>query len=104
MELTTLGTRLEDEQSQVAQMQRQLKELGGRVPELEEELDQERTARIRVEKARAELQAENEELCERLEEAGGQTQAQVEVQKRREAEMARIRKELVGAGRGMANS
>ncbi|KAL3088350.1 hypothetical protein niasHT_023910 [Heterodera trifolii] len=93
-ELTILSGRLEEEQSLVARLQRQTKELVGRVQQMEEELDQERAARSRAEKARAELHAENDELCERLDEAGGSAQTQMELSKRREAEMAKIRTEL----------
>jgi myosin heavy chain 6/7 len=94
-ELQQMANRLEDEQSLIGRLQRQIKELTARVQELEEELDGERTARMRAEKARAELQAENEELLERMEEAVGLTQAQVELNKRREAEMAKLRREMV---------
>merc|ERR1711970_79767 len=60
---------------------------------LEEELEAERAARAKVEKQRSELSRELEELSERLEEAGGQTAAQVELNKRREAEMAKLRRD-----------
>jgi len=39
------------------------------------------------------MSRELEELSERLEEAGGQTAAQIELNKRREAEMAKLRRE-----------
>lgn len=51
--------------------------------ELEEELDAERTARNKAEKARQEMQNELEELGDRLDEAGGATQAQMELNKKR---------------------
>jgi chromosome segregation ATPase len=94
-EFEHMANRLEDEQSLVARLQRQIKELLARVQELEEELDAERAARVRAEKARAELQVENEEMAERMEEAGGATQTQIEQNKRREAEMAKLRREMV---------
>ena len=49
---------------------------------------------FRSEKTRADLSRELEELAERLEEAAGSTQAQIEISKRREAEMAKVRREL----------
>ena len=48
-----------------------------RIAELEEELEAERQARSKVEKQRSSLQNELDELSERLDEAGGATQAQV---------------------------
>jgi myosin heavy chain 6/7 len=102
-DLHQMATRLEEEQSLVARLQRQIKELLARVQELEEELDAERAARARAEKARAELQAENEELADRADEAGGLTQAQLELNKRREAEMAKLRREMVGVEQNVHN-
>ena len=48
-----------------------------RIEELEEELEAERQARSKIEKQRSALQNELDDLSERLEEAGGATQAQV---------------------------
>merc|ERR1712055_745742 len=50
--------------------------------------------RAKVEKQRSDLSRELEEMGERLEEAGGQTAAQIELNKRREAEMAKLRRDL----------
>merc|ERR1712157_349191 len=47
-----------------------------------------------VEKQRTEISRELEESSERLEEAGGATAAQVELNKRREAEMAKLRRDF----------
>ena len=41
------------------------------------------------------MQNELEELGDRLDEAGGATQAQMEVNKKREAELAKLRRDLV---------
>lgn len=57
-ELSLLVMRLEDEQSLVAKLQRQLKELLGKIQELEEELNAERNARAKIEKSRNETQLE----------------------------------------------
>lgn len=46
----SLSSRLEDEQSLVAKLQKQIKELQGRIQELEEELEAERQARSKVSK------------------------------------------------------
>ena len=57
-------------------------------------MEAERQARAKAEKQRADLSREIEELSERLEEAGGATSAQIELNKRREAEMAKLRRDL----------
>ena len=56
-----------------------IKELRGRTKELE---------------ARSDLSRELKELAERLKEAAGNTQAQIELSKRREAGMAKLRCDL----------
>ena len=48
-----------------------------RIEELEEELEAERASRTKTEQHRSDLQHELDELSERLDEAGGATQAQV---------------------------
>ena len=91
--LDTLG-RVEEESAAVAKQRKQMKQKDALRAELEEEVDMERTARAKAERARSELQREMEELMERLEEAGGSTTAQMEMNKRREAELAKLRRDL----------
>uniref|UniRef100_A0A3P9C5K7 Myosin heavy chain, fast skeletal muscle n=1 Tax=Maylandia zebra TaxID=106582 RepID=A0A3P9C5K7_9CICH len=62
--------------------------------ELEEEIEAERAARAKVEKQRSDLSRELEEISERLEEAGGATAAQIEMNKKREAEFQKLRRDL----------
>merc|ERR1712242_468399 len=69
-------------------------EFGARVEELEEELEAERQARAKAERKRSDLARELEQLGERLNEAGGATAAQVELNKKREAEVQKLRKDL----------
>ncbi|KAG7275988.1 hypothetical protein CRUP_028545 [Coryphaenoides rupestris] len=80
-EMSGMGTRIEDE-------------LAARVEELEEELETERACRAKVEKQRGDVARELEELSEKLEEAGGATSLQVEVNKKREADFLRLRRDL----------
>lgn len=47
-----------------------------------------------MEKQRADLARELEEISERLEEAGGATSAQIEMNKKREAEFQKLRRDL----------
>merc|ERR1719338_35505 len=93
-ELAGLASKLEDEQSIVAKVQKTIKEIQGRVEELEEELEAERQARAKAEGKRSQLAREYEQLGERLGEAGGATHAQVELNKKRESEVQKLRKDL----------
>ncbi|RMB92166.1 hypothetical protein DUI87_31277 [Hirundo rustica rustica] len=65
-----------------------------RIEELEEEIEAERTSRAKAEKHRADLSRELEEISERLEEAGGATAAQIDMNKKREAEFQKMRRDL----------
>merc|ERR1712066_35798 len=93
-ELTVLNSKLDDEQQVVSKVQKSIKEVQGRVEELEEELEAERQARAKAERQRSDLARELESLGERLNEAGGATIAQVELNKKREAEVGKLRKDL----------
>uniref|UniRef100_A0A668U3C9 Myosin heavy chain, fast skeletal muscle-like n=1 Tax=Oreochromis aureus TaxID=47969 RepID=A0A668U3C9_OREAU len=93
-EISQLLSKIEDEQSLGAQLQKKIKELQARIEELEEEIEAERAARAKVEKQRADLSRELEEISERLEEAGGATAAQIEMNKKREAEFQKLRCDL----------
>merc|ERR550517_820702 len=93
-DIGSVAAKLDDEQSLVAKMQKSIKELQGRVEEMEEELEAERQARAKAERQRSDLAREIEQLGERLDEAGGATHAQVELNKKREAEVAKLRKDI----------
>ena len=54
---------------------------------------------FQAEKQRNELQRELDELSERLDEAGGATQAQVEVNKKREQELQKLKRDLEESAR-----
>merc|ERR1719195_1643931 len=86
--------RLEDEQNIVAKLQKAIKELQGRIEQQEEELEAERQARTKAEKQRGGLARELDDLSERGEEAGGATAAQVDLNKKREAEINKLRRDL----------
>merc|ERR1719411_2167990 len=89
-----LASKLDDEQSLVAKVQKSIKEVQGRVEEMEEELEAERQARAKAERQRSDLARELESLNERLNEASGATNAQIELNKKREAEVTKIRRDL----------
>jgi len=88
------ASKLDDEQSLVAKMQKNIKEAQGRVEEMEEELEAERQARAKAERQRSDIAREIEQLGERLDEAGGATHAQIELNKKREAEVGKLRKDI----------
>merc|ERR1719305_1029235 len=93
-EISQLGSKLEDEQSLVGKVQKSIKELQGRIEEMEEELEAERQARAKAERQRSDLAREMESLGERLDEASGATTAQVELNKKRDAEVNKLRKDV----------
>jgi len=93
-DISGLAAKLDDEQSLVAKSQKNIKELQGQVEELEEELEAERQARAKAERQRSDLAREIEQLGERLDEVSGTTSAQIELNKKREAEVAKLRKDL----------
>merc|ERR1711879_450849 len=86
-DISVLNAKLEDEQSVVSKVQKSIKENQGRVEELEEELEAERQARAKAERQRSDLAREMEGLGDRLDEAGGATNAQLELNKKRDAEV-----------------
>merc|ERR1711936_34747 len=89
-----LSAKLDDEQSLVAKAQKNIKELQGRVEGGEEELEAERQSRAQAERQRSDLAREIDQLGERLDEASGATVAQVELNKKREAEIVKLRKDV----------
>merc|ERR1711936_1513692 len=91
---SALLSKLDDEQSLVAKIQKGIKENQAHVEELEEELEAERQARAKAERQRSDLAKELESLGERLNEAGGATHGQIELNKKREAEVGKLRKDL----------
>ena len=93
-DISGLSTKLEDEQTIVAKMQKGIKETQARVEEMEEELEAERQARAKAERQRSDLAGELEQLGERINEAGGATAAQTELNKKRESEVQKLRKDL----------
>merc|ERR1712168_815370 len=89
-----LAAKLDDEQSLVAKAQKNIKELQARVEAAEEELEAERQARAKAERQRSDLAREIEQPGERYDEASGATVAQVELNKKREAEIVKLRKDV----------
>merc|ERR1711931_324121 len=93
-EYSALGAKIEDEASLGSKYAKQIKELQARIEELDEELAVERGNRAKAEKSRTMLKKDIEDIGSRLEEAGSNTATQVELNKKREGELARLKAEL----------
>merc|ERR1712088_433388 len=91
---SVLLSKLDDEQSLVAKVQKGIKENQAHVEELEEELEAEMQARAKAERQRSDLARELENMGERLGEASGATSAQIELNKKRESEVTKLRRDL----------
>ena len=78
-EIAELGTKIEEDASVIAALHKKIRELETRIVELEEDLDNERSVRSRVEKQKNDLIRELETLQAELEEQGGATATQVYV-------------------------
>ncbi|XP_071429587.1 myosin-3-like isoform X2 [Pithys albifrons albifrons] len=83
-----------EQQNADTQLQKKIRELQACVAELEEETMNERATRAKAEKHRGELAQELEHIRGSLGEAGGATAAQVEMNKKREAEFQKMRRDL----------
>jgi len=93
-EISSMSLKLEEEQGSVSKTTKMIKEIQAHVEELEEEVELERTARAKSEKNRSKLAKELDDLGDRLDEAGGATSAQMELNKKRETELMKLRRDL----------
>merc|ERR1712121_339618 len=93
-ELAALGAKIDDEHLGTARIGKQAKELLARLDELEDECKAESAARAKAEKHKALLAFNYEELSDKLDEAGSATAAQVEMNKKREAEIFKFKHDL----------
>merc|ERR1719238_537674 len=85
---------IEDEGTLGSKYSKQVKELQARTEELDEELFLERANRAKAEKNRSVLSRDIQDLGSRLEEAGSNTSTQIELNKKREAELMKLKSEL----------
>ena len=93
-ELSSVTAKIEDEQTLGGKYSKQIKELQSRLEELDEELAIERQNRAKAEKSRANLSRDIEDLGSKLEDAGNNTSTQIELNKKREGELAKLKGEL----------
>merc|ERR1711971_1345843 len=83
-----------DEGTLGSKYNKRVKELQSRIEELDEELHIERQNRAKAEKNRTTLSRDIQDLGGRLEEAGSNTSTQIELNKKREAELLKLKGEL----------
>merc|ERR1712002_681898 len=93
-DIANFNSQLDDEHSQVAQLQKRIKELLAQIEGFEEELEMERSNKQKVEKQKIDLTKEMDDLTERLDEAAGATSSQIDQNRKREAELAKLRVEM----------
>merc|ERR1719153_959581 len=93
-EISSMSAKLEDEGTLGNKYNKQVKELQTRLDELDEELAIERQNRAKAEKNRSLLARDIEDLGQKLEDAGNNTSTQIELNKKREAELAKLKAEL----------
>merc|ERR1740131_289909 len=91
---SALAAKIDDEATLGTKYAKQAKEPQARLEELDEELAVERGNRSKAEKSRTMLKKDIEDIASRLEEAGSNTATQVELNKKREGELARLKSEL----------
>ncbi|XP_054026538.1 myosin-3-like [Dryobates pubescens] len=89
-----MQNKVEEQQHSGARLQKKIRELQAHVTELEEETLSEKAMRVKAEKHCAELARDLEGISARLEEAGGASTAQAELDKKREAEFQKMRRDL----------
>merc|ERR1711976_971574 len=93
-EVSSVAAKIEDEQTLGSKYSKQIKELQTRVDELDEEICVERGNRAKAEKNRSVLSRDIEDIGTRLEQAGSNTSTQIELNKKREAELAKLKGDL----------
>merc|ERR1719486_1886461 len=92
--VSSIAAKIEDEQTLGSKYSKQVKELQARVDELDEELSVERNNRAKAEKNRSLLSRDLEDLGTRLAEVGSNTSTQIELNKKREAELVKLKSDL----------
>ena len=87
-----MSTKVEDEQTLVIRYLNQMKELGGRIEDLEGKAEMERKARIKCEKQRDHLSQELEDLSEKLRDTSASAFVQADMNRRNDSEIQKLKK------------
>merc|ERR1711962_907544 len=82
-ECANLASKCEEEQIHAGRVAKGIKELQAKIEEMEDEVKHENQARAKAENSKKKLEREYEEIMDRLDEAGGATAAQYELNKKR---------------------
>merc|ERR1719264_272172 len=99
-EVASIGAKIEDERTLGSKYSKQVKELQVRVDELDEEINVERGNRGKAEKNRGLLSRDLEDIGTRLEQAGSNAALQIELNKKRESELAKLKADLEESNTG----
>merc|ERR1712241_565104 len=93
-EITSMTAKIDDELTLSSKYNNQIKELQQRIEQLDEELTIERSNRAKAEKNRTALSRDIGDLAERLEDSGNNTTTLIELNKKREANLAKLKSQL----------
>merc|ERR1711970_823645 len=93
-EWTMYYSKYEDEQCNTGKVAKYIKELQGKIEELEDEVKHASQGRAKEENAKKKLEREYNDITDRLDEAGGATLAQSDLYKKRESEVAKIKRDI----------
>ncbi|KAL6728752.1 hypothetical protein Aduo_010491 [Ancylostoma duodenale] len=97
-ELHNLGMKLEDESNAVSKLQKAIQQDEAKMKDLNDQLAEEKESRQRADRARSEQQAEFDDLSEQLDEHARATAAEIELGKKKDTEIAKLRRDLEEAG------
>merc|ERR1712212_46785 len=93
-ELSSVGAKIEDEHTLGSKYGKQIKELQSRIDELDDELAIERQSRAKAEKGRTTLSRDLTDLGSQMEDAGLNTTTQIELNKKKTAQLSEMKQEL----------
>ena len=93
-EFASVGAKIQDEHTLGGKYGKQNKELQSRIDELDDELAIERQSRAKAEKSRTTLSRDLNDLGSRMEDAGLNITTQIEVYKKKTAQLAEMKLEL----------
>lgn len=94
IEIRSMNVKLEQQQAVVSRLTKQVKDDEAKIRVFEEDFEAENEARVKSERARGEIHRELIEMSDRLDEQRNATEAQIELGKRHEVEIARLRRDL----------
>ncbi|CAJ0583983.1 unnamed protein product, partial [Mesorhabditis spiculigera] len=97
-ELHSLGMKLEDEQNNVAKLQKSIKDDEAKMNDVQDQLGEEKESRQKADRSRLELQQEYDNILDALEDQRSAVGSQIEAGKKKDAELAKLRRDFEEAG------